>query len=87
MLPAVRVQPAFLTSPQQAKARAMAESEVMRAIFGADRFASGTISLDGKVFRPAKPGDAIRALCAAYYDMDARKGGQPGIDPEVYYKM
>jgi transposase len=32
-------------------------------------------------------GDAVRRLCAPYYDMDLRKGGQPGIDPEVYVKM
>lgn len=32
-------------------------------------------------------GEAVRRLCAPYYEMDARKGGQPGIDPEVYYKM
>lgn len=32
-------------------------------------------------------GDAVRRLCAPYYDMDASKGGHPGIDPEVYFKM
>jgi transposase len=32
-------------------------------------------------------GDAVRQLCAPFYDMDARKGGHPGIDPEVYFKM
>ena len=32
-------------------------------------------------------GDDIRRLCAAYYERDASKGGQPGIDPEVYFKM
>jgi transposase len=32
-------------------------------------------------------GDAVRRLCAPFYEMDARKGGQPGIDPEVYFKM
>ena len=32
-------------------------------------------------------GDDVRRLCAPHYDMDARKGGQPGIDPEVYFKM
>ena len=32
-------------------------------------------------------GDQVRRLCAPSYDMDASKGGQPGIDPEVYYKM
>jgi transposase len=32
-------------------------------------------------------GDAVRQVCAPFYDMDARKGGHPGIDPEVYFKM
>lgn len=32
-------------------------------------------------------GDAVRRLAAPYYEMDVRKGGQPGIDPEVYCKM
>lgn len=32
-------------------------------------------------------GDEVRRLCAPHYEMDARKGGQPGIDPEVYFKM
>lgn len=32
-------------------------------------------------------GDAVRRLCAPFYEMDASKGGQPGIDPEVYFKM
>jgi transposase len=32
-------------------------------------------------------GDAIRAACAPYYEMDARKGGAPGIDPVVAFKM
>jgi transposase len=32
-------------------------------------------------------GDAVRRLAAPFYEMDARKGGQPGIDPEVYFKM
>lgn len=32
-------------------------------------------------------GEEVRRLCAPFYDMDARKGGQPGIDPEVYFKM
>jgi len=31
--------------------------------------------------------DAIRAACAPYYEMDARKGGAPGIDPVVAFKM
>lgn len=32
-------------------------------------------------------GDEVRRRCAPYYDMDASKGGYPGIDPEVYFKM
>ncbi len=32
-------------------------------------------------------GDGVRALCTPFYDMDASKGGLPGIDPEVYFKM
>ncbi len=32
-------------------------------------------------------GDAVRRLCAPFYETDASKGGQPGIDPEVYFKM
>lgn len=32
-------------------------------------------------------GEEVRGLAAPYYEMDARKGGQPGIDPEVYFKM
>jgi transposase len=32
-------------------------------------------------------GDAVRRLCAPFYEMDASKGGHPGIDPEVYFKM
>lgn len=32
-------------------------------------------------------GDAVRRLAAPFYEMDASKGGQPGIDPEVYFKM
>lgn len=32
-------------------------------------------------------GDAVRALCAPYYEMDRSRGGRPGIDPEVYFKM
>jgi len=31
--------------------------------------------------------DHVRRLCAPHYEMDARKGGQPGIDPAVYFKM
>ncbi len=32
-------------------------------------------------------GDAVRALCAPYYESDRSRGGRPGIDPEVYFKM
>jgi transposase len=32
-------------------------------------------------------GDEVRRLAEPFYDMDASKGGQPGIDPEVYFKM
>ena len=32
-------------------------------------------------------GDAVRRLAAPYYAQEASKGGQPGIAPEVYFKM
>jgi len=32
-------------------------------------------------------GDSVRALCAPFYESDTSLGGQPGIDPEVYFKM
>jgi transposase len=32
-------------------------------------------------------GDAVRALCEPFYAKDASRGGRPGIDPEVYFKM
>jgi len=32
-------------------------------------------------------GAEVRRLAAPFYDMDGSKGGQPGIDPEVYFKM
>ena len=32
-------------------------------------------------------GDEVRRLAAPFYEMDVRKGGQPGIDPAVYFKM
>lgn len=35
-------------------------TELARAIFGADRLAAGTISLDGRPIAPASPADAIR---------------------------
>src|ERR1043166_4226431 len=39
------------------------------------------------VLAQAEFGEQVRALCAPFYAMDASKGGQPGIDPEVYFKM
>jgi len=42
--------------------------------------------LDG-VLAERQFGEQVRQLCAPYYERDARKGGQPGIDPEVYFKM
>jgi transposase len=42
--------------------------------------------LDGVLTR-RQFGDAVRQRCAPFYEMDARKGGHPGIDPEVYFKM
>lgn len=41
----------------------------------------------GAVLSEAGFGDAVRRLSAPCYEMDASKGGQPGIDPEVYFKM
>ena len=32
-------------------------------------------------------GETVRQLAAPYYDMETRKGGRPGIDPAVYFKM
>jgi transposase len=32
-------------------------------------------------------GDAVRALCEPFYEMDRSRGGRPGIDPEVYFEM
>jgi transposase len=32
-------------------------------------------------------GEQVRELCAPFYEMDASRGGHPGIDPEVYFKM
>lgn len=32
-------------------------------------------------------GKSVRELCAPYYEMDGSRGGRPGIDPEVYFKM
>ncbi len=34
-----------------------------------------------------KFGEETRRLAAPFYEMNASKGGQPGIDPEVYFKM
>jgi transposase len=42
--------------------------------------------LDG-VLAERQFGDRVRQLCTPYYEMDARQGGRPGIDPEVYFKM
>jgi transposase len=32
-------------------------------------------------------GDAVRAQCQPFYEADASRGGRPGIDPAVYFKM
>ncbi|MCA1790287.1 MAG: transposase, partial [Thioalkalivibrio sp.] len=32
-------------------------------------------------------GDSVRTLCEPYYESDQSRGGRPGIDPEVYFKM
>jgi len=40
-----------------------------------------------RVLAERRFGDAVRRLCAPHYEMDAHKGGRPGIDPEVYVKM
>lgn len=32
-------------------------------------------------------GDTVRAICAPFYESDSSRGGRPGIDPEVYFKM
>jgi transposase len=32
-------------------------------------------------------GDAVRELCEPFYETDRSRGGRPGIDPEVYFKM
>ena len=32
-------------------------------------------------------GEKVRTLCAPFYENDPSKGGRPGIDPEVYFKM
>jgi transposase len=42
--------------------------------------------LDG-VLAERQFGEQVRQLCAPYYERDTRKGGHPGIDPEVYFKM
>jgi transposase len=41
----------------------------------------------GRALDAASFGDAIRTACAPHYDMDGSKGGAPGIDPEVAFKM
>ena len=40
-----------------------------------------------RVLADCQFGENVRRLCAPFYDMDGRRGGQPGIDPEVYFKM
>jgi transposase len=40
-----------------------------------------------RALQQARFGDRLRSACAPYYEMDRSKGGQPGIDPEVYFKM
>lgn len=32
-------------------------------------------------------GDTVRGLCEPFYEGDRSRGGRPGIDPEVYFKM
>ncbi len=49
--------------------------------------ATGFYATLGQVLAERQFGDAVRGLCAPFYDRDARKGGRPGIDPEVYVKM
>jgi transposase len=49
--------------------------------------ANGFYQRLGRALTKRQFGDAVRRLCAPFYDMDASKGGQPGIDPEVYFKM
>lgn len=40
-----------------------------------------------RCLRACSFGDQARALASPFYERDASKGGQPGIDPEVYVKM
>lgn len=40
-----------------------------------------------RVLAEVQFGEAVRRLAAPFYEMDESKGGQPGIDPEVYFKM
>jgi transposase len=40
-----------------------------------------------RAFTESGFGDAVRALCEPFYETDASRGGRPGIDPEVYFKM
>jgi transposase len=49
--------------------------------------ASGFYQKLNAVLAERQFGEEVRRLCAPYYDMDVRKGGHPGIDPEVYFKM
>lgn len=43
-------------------------------------------TLDG-VLAARQFGDRVRELCARFYNRTTSKGGRPGIDPEVYFKM
>lgn len=49
--------------------------------------ANGFYQKLGQVLAACQFGDEVRRLAAPFYEMDASKGGQPGIDPEVYFKM
>lgn len=40
-----------------------------------------------RMLREVGFGDAVRALCEPFYARDTGRGGRPGIDPEVYFKM
>jgi transposase len=49
--------------------------------------ATGFYSKLDRVLAERQFGDAVRRLCAPYYERNEQKGGRPGIDPEVYVKM
>lgn len=40
-----------------------------------------------RAFTESGFGDAVRTLCEPYYESDRSRGGRPGVDPEVYFKM